>query len=45
MSRQPKRILLQSTIQPAEDDWSITRFSRLGSLLREQRDEAGNREF
>jgi hypothetical protein len=37
-----KKILLQTTISTTEDDWSIARFSRLGALLREQRDEAGN---
>jgi hypothetical protein len=36
-----KKILLQTTIPTAEDDWSIARFSRLGALLREQRDEDG----
>ena len=29
----PKRILLQTTIEPAEDDWSIARFSVLRDLL------------
>ncbi|MEJ0050006.1 MAG: hypothetical protein WDN02_02130 [Methylovirgula sp.] len=29
----PVRILLQTTIPPTEDDWSIARFSRLGALL------------
>jgi hypothetical protein len=38
----PKKILLQTTIPTTEDDWSIARFSRLGALLREQRDQAGN---
>jgi hypothetical protein len=38
----PKKILLQTTIPTTEDDWSIARFSRLGALLREQRDGAGN---
>ncbi len=37
----PKKILLQSTIPTTENDWSIARFSRLGALLREQRDETG----
>lgn len=36
-----KRILLQTTIPTAENDWSISRFSKLGALLREQRDENG----
>jgi hypothetical protein len=42
MNVQPKRILLQTTIPTTEDDWSIGRFSRLGALLREQRDDLGN---
>ncbi|HEY0147234.1 MAG TPA: hypothetical protein VGB93_14025 [Methylovirgula sp.] len=29
----PVKILLQTTIHPTEDDWSIARFSRLGALL------------
>jgi len=37
----PRKILLQTTIPTAADDWSISRFSRLGALLREQRDEGG----
>jgi hypothetical protein len=37
-----KKILLQTTIPTTEDDWSIARFSRLGALLRDARDEAGN---
>ena len=36
-----KKILLQTTIPTAENDWSIARFSRLGALLRDQRDEEG----
>jgi hypothetical protein len=38
MDVQPKRILLQTTIPTTEDDWSISRFSRLASLLRGERD-------
>jgi len=38
----PKKILLQTTIPTTENDWSIARFSRLGALLREQRDGDGN---
>lgn len=38
----PKKILLQTTIPTTDNDWSIARFSRLGVLLSEQRDEAGN---
>jgi hypothetical protein len=37
-----RKILLQTTIPRTDDDWSIARFSRLGALLRDQRDEAGN---
>ena len=37
----PKKILLQTTIPTTENDWSIARFSRLGALLRDQRDEQG----
>jgi hypothetical protein len=37
----PKKILLQTTIPATKDDWSIARFSRLGALLSEQRDERG----
>jgi hypothetical protein len=36
-----KRILLQTTISTAENDWSIARFSKLGALLSEQRDAGG----
>jgi len=39
------RILLQTTIPPANDDWSIARFSRLAQLLRDFRDEDGDRVF
>ena len=38
----PKKILMQTTIPTTEDDWSIARFSKLGALLREARDGAGN---
>lgn len=41
MDVQPIKVLLQTTIQTNEDDWSIARFSQLGALLRAQRDEAG----
>lgn len=41
MTRQPIRILLQTTIPTTEDDWSIARFSRLGALLAAQRDDRG----
>jgi len=37
----PAKILLQTTIPTTEDDWGIARFSRLGALLREQRDDSG----
>ena len=39
---EPKKILLQTTIPTAEDDWSIARFSSLAALLRDARDESGN---
>ncbi len=39
------RVLLQTTIPPAEDDWSIARFSRLGALLQDQRDAEGRPVF
>jgi hypothetical protein len=42
MPIQPKNVLLQTTIPTTENDWSIARFSRLGALLREQRDQEGN---
>jgi hypothetical protein len=32
------KVLLQTTIAPAADDWSIDRFSLLAALLREERD-------
>jgi hypothetical protein len=35
------RVLLQTTIAPAADDWSIARFSLLAALLRQERDESG----
>jgi hypothetical protein len=38
----PKKVLMQTTIPTSADDWSVARFSRLGALLRDQRDEAGN---
>ena len=37
-----QRILLQTTIPATSDDWSIARFSKLGALLRSQRDPSGN---
>lgn len=37
----PLRILLQTTIEPAEDDWSIARFSVLRDLLERARDDDG----
>ncbi|WP_109481598.1 hypothetical protein [Paraburkholderia sp. C35] len=39
------RILLQTTIPPAADDWSIARFSRLAELLRSHRDHNGRAVF
>jgi hypothetical protein len=41
MGVQPARILLQTTIPTTDDDWSISRFSRLAALLRAQRDATG----
>jgi hypothetical protein len=35
------RVLLQTTIPPSKDDWSIDRFALLANLLREQRDASG----
>ena len=40
MSR-PVKILLQTTIPYAEDDWNIGRFSLLGDHLRSLRDQDG----
>ena len=37
----PVKILLQTTIPPAEDDWSIARFASLAAFLRAQKDEGG----
>lgn len=39
---EPKKILLQTTIPTAEDDWSIARFSRLAELLRSACDASGS---
>lgn len=39
---QATKILLQTTIPTAENDWSIARFSRLGALLSDARDETGS---
>jgi hypothetical protein len=35
------KVLLQTTIASAADDWSIDRFSRLAALLRQERDASG----
>jgi len=35
------KVLLQTTIAPEDDNWSIARFSLLEALLRQERDEAG----
>jgi hypothetical protein len=35
------KVLLQTTIAPAADDWSIDRFSLLAALLRQERDGSG----
>ena len=45
MSNKPIKILLQTTIPETADDWSIGRFSRLGTLLNGAADPAGNRLF
>jgi hypothetical protein len=45
METRPKKILLQTTIPTADDDWSITRFSKLGTLLRDHRDEQGRQVY
>ena len=37
----PAKILLQTTIPPTTDDWSVRRFSLLTEFLRDQRDGAG----
>jgi hypothetical protein len=42
MSRRQIRVLLQTTIPTTADDWSIARFSRLGAILANHRDAAGN---
>ena len=39
------KVLLQTTIPYAADDWSIERFSRLATLLREERDASGQALF
>jgi hypothetical protein len=39
MNHSPIKVLLQTTIATAQDDWSIARFSRLGAFLREQHSE------
>lgn len=39
------KVLLQTTIEPAADDWSIERFSLLAALLRQERDESGQPVF
>jgi len=39
------RVLLQTTITPAANDWSIHRFSLLAALLRQERDESGRSLF
>jgi hypothetical protein len=41
----PIRILLQTTIPPIADDWSIVRFSRLAELLRQQHQPDGQQTF
>jgi hypothetical protein len=41
----PIRILLQTTIPTAADDWSIARFHHLADFLRDQRDDKGRHLF
>ena len=41
----PIKVLLQSTIPPTIDDWSIARFSRLAAFLQAQRSEDGKPVF
>lgn len=43
--KKPIRILLQTTIPHAEDDWHIGRFSLLRDHLSSQKDDAGHRLF
>jgi hypothetical protein len=45
MTSDPIKVLLQTTIPPTEDDWSIARFSRLAALLRDERDADGRPVF
>jgi hypothetical protein len=45
MTHSPIKVLLQTTIATTADDWSIARFSRLGALLRDQRDSEGRPVF
>lgn len=45
MRRKPSKILLQTTIVPTRDDWSITRFSQLIELLGRARAEDGTKLF
>jgi hypothetical protein len=40
-----KKLLLQTTIEHAEDDWSIERFSKLAELLSSIEDRSGTRLF
>src|SRR5438477_12142206 len=42
---QMKRILLQTTITYAKDDWSIERFSTLADILSRIEDESGSKLF
>jgi hypothetical protein len=41
----PAKILLQTTISPTADDWSIARFSQLRAYLADLRDELGSPMF
>lgn len=42
---EPIKILLQTTIPPTDDDWSISRFSYLADFLRAQQDAEGRTLF
>jgi len=42
MSMKPIKILLQTTIPTAQDDWSIARFSTLADFLRDQQGDDGH---
>jgi hypothetical protein len=43
--KRPNNVLLQTTITPSDNDWSIARFSMLADYLAVQRDQAGSALF